>query len=480
MQALRPPRRPALLALIPATARALPRAVKPKLPENYLDETWRQLEAAVGAVHRAEPMPVGFETLYKAVEGLCVHGLGAELYGRLQAACESHVDRLLGGLVGRSPDCVAFLQDLDTAWQEHCRQMHVIRSIFLVLDRKWVIPNSRVVIWEMGLQQFRKFLCQYGEVQQKGVEGLLRLLEKDRLGEQVERMRLKSLLRMLCDLRIYVDVFEAQFLEATEQFYRAEGNERLAELSTAEYLKHAEGRLQSEAERVTNYLDAGSTRKPLIAIVEERLLRDHIVSVLEKGFDSLVSSHCVADLRRLYTLLGRVGGLERLRAAFSSYIKRAGMEIVNAPDDGALAMMVEELLSFKAKMDEVLAVAFEGSESFTHTLKESCENFINVRQNKPAELIAKYIDAMLRMGNKGTTEEEVEAKLDRLLVLFRYVNGKDVFEAFYKKDLARRLLHGKRSAPTRPHAHAQWSPSRCGLKRVVGWLAAARQTRRSR
>ena len=103
-----------------------------------------------------------------------------------------------------------------------------------------------------------------------------------------------------------------------------------------------------------------------------------------------------------------------------------------------------------------------------------------MRQNKPAELIAKYIDAMLRMGNKGTTEEEVEAKLDRLLVLFRYVNGKDVFEAFYKKDLARRLLHGKRSAPTRPHAHAQWSPSRCGLKRVVGWLAAARQTRRSR
>ena len=78
--------------------------------------------------------------------------------------------------------------------------MHLIRSIFLVLDRKWIIPNSRTVIWEMGLQQFRKYLCRYGEVQQKGVEGLLRLLEKDRMGEQVDRMRLKSLLRMLCDL----------------------------------------------------------------------------------------------------------------------------------------------------------------------------------------------------------------------------------------------------------------------------------------
>jgi cullin-4 len=29
------------------------------------------------------------------------------------------------------------------------------------------------------------------------------------------------------------------------------------------------------------------------------------------------------------------------------------------------------------------------------------------------------------------------------LILFRFIHGKDVFEAFYKKDLAKRLLVGK-------------------------------------
>lgn len=29
------------------------------------------------------------------------------------------------------------------------------------------------------------------------------------------------------------------------------------------------------------------------------------------------------------------------------------------------------------------------------------------------------------------------------MILFRYIHGKDVFEAFYKKDLAKRLLLGK-------------------------------------
>jgi cullin-4 len=48
---------------------------------------------------------------------------------------------------GSRDSSVAFLEDLDRCWQEHCRQMQIIRSIFLVLDRKWVIPNSRTAIW---------------------------------------------------------------------------------------------------------------------------------------------------------------------------------------------------------------------------------------------------------------------------------------------------------------------------------------------
>lgn len=33
--------------------------------------------------------------------------------------------------------------------------------------------------------------------------------------------------------------------------------------------------------------------------------------------------------------------------------------------------------------------------------------------------------------------------MDRVLVLFRFINGKDVFEAFYKNHLSKRLLYGK-------------------------------------
>lgn len=46
---------------------------------------------------------------------------------------------------------------------------------------------------------------------------------------------------------------------------------------------------------------------------------------------------------------------------------------------------------------------------------------------------AKYVDMKLRAGNKEATEEELEQILDKIMVLFRFIHGKDVFEAFYKK-----------------------------------------------
>lgn len=52
-----------------------------------------------------------------------------------------------------------------------------------------------------------------------------------------------------------------------------------------------------------------------------------------------------------------------------------------------------------------------------------------------------------RFARRQETEEEVERILDRVVVIFRYIHGKDIFEAFYKKDLAKRLLL-RRSAST--------------------------------
>ncbi len=44
--------------------------VKPKLPENFEEETWTQLQQAVRAVHNKAPVSSSLEELYKVTFGI--------------------------------------------------------------------------------------------------------------------------------------------------------------------------------------------------------------------------------------------------------------------------------------------------------------------------------------------------------------------------------------------------------------------------
>ena len=58
-----------------------------------------------------------------------------------------------------------FLEQMNQCWQDHCSQMLTIRSIFLYLDRTYVISDSAVrSIFDMGLRLFRLHLATHPEV----------------------------------------------------------------------------------------------------------------------------------------------------------------------------------------------------------------------------------------------------------------------------------------------------------------------------
>lgn len=414
---------------------------KPKIPPNFEEVTWEKLKEAVNAIHMKQPVSCSLEELYQAVEDLCLHKMAGNLYSRLQQECEAHIADSLQSLVGQSPDPVVFLSLVEKCWQDLCDQMLMIRSIALYLDRTYVIQTANVrSLWDMGLQLFRKHLSLCTEVEHKTVTGLLRLIEKERLGEAVDRTLLNHLLRMFTALGIYSESFEKPFLEGTAEFYASEGVRYMQLSDVPDYLKHVEARLHEEHERCVLYLDA-CTRKALVATAEKQLLDRHTHAILDKGFTLLMDANRIPDLQRMYSLFSRVSALELLRQALSAYIKATGQGIVL--DEMKDKDMVSSLLDLKARLDTIWEESFLKNEAFSNTIKDAFEHLINLRQNRPAELIAKFLDEKLRSGNKGTSEEELENTLDRVLVLFRFIQGKDVFEAFYKKDLAKRLLLGK-------------------------------------
>uniref|UniRef100_A0A671KKU4 Cullin-4A n=1 Tax=Sinocyclocheilus anshuiensis TaxID=1608454 RepID=A0A671KKU4_9TELE len=418
---------------------------KPKLTDSYTEDTWMKLRDAVSAIQNSTSIKYNLEELYQAVENLCSYKVSPVLYKQLRQVCEDHVQAQIHQFreyPSSSLDSLSFLKRMNRCWQDHCSQTIMIRSIFLFLDRTYILQNSLLPsIWDTGLELFRTHIVSDGAVQSRTVEGILEQIERERNGETVDRSLLRSLLGMLSDLQVYKDSFEQRFLTETNRLYAAEGQRLMQERDVPEYLHHVARRLEEENDRVISYLDQ-STQKPLITTVEKQLLGEHMNAILQKGLWMLLDENRVCELMLLYELLNKVkGGLTALLQAWRDYIKSFGGEIVSSPEKDK--EMVQELLDFKDKMDHVTQRCFQRNDTFINAMKEAFESFINKRPNKPAELIAKYVDSKLRAGNKEATEEELERILDKIMIIFRFIHGKDVFEAFYKKDLAKRLLVGK-------------------------------------
>ena len=203
------------------------------------------------------------------------------------------------------------------------------------------------------------------------------------------------------------------------------------------------------------------------AAAADQLLRNR-VGISGDGLD---------DLRRLSAAASRVRASDALRAAFKAHVKSRGEGLMmaaaapaSAGGDAAAAAsaskrLIPDLLLLKARADAAVRGAFGSREAFAVALKEAFEGFINRQGGRAAELLAKHVDAELRGGASGMKasdraaaaaaaaaskqpeqqqpeEADLDQRLDAALALFRFVEGKDVFEAFYKRDLARRLLLG--------------------------------------
>eukprot|EP00967_Tisochrysis_lutea_P103264 scaffold155787_cov29-Tisochrysis_lutea.AAC.10 len=75
-------------------------------------------------------------------------------------------------------------------------------------------------------------------------------------------------------------------------------------------------------------------------------------------------------------------------------------------------------------------------------LNATFENFVNLDSHSP-EYLSLFVDELMRKGMRGTSEDEIEVTLDKVVMLFRYLQEKDVFERYYKNHLAKRLLGGR-------------------------------------
>ena len=127
------------------------------MPENFQEKSVDKLRKAVVAIQQATAIDATLEELYQSVENLCSHGMAERVYQALKLLVETYVQDCVQQFLGESLDKLIFMKKMNDCWSGHCRQMIMIRSIFLFLDRTYVLQHPSVMsIWELGLDTFRR------------------------------------------------------------------------------------------------------------------------------------------------------------------------------------------------------------------------------------------------------------------------------------------------------------------------------------
>ncbi len=419
------------------------------LDVNAANNLWCSLSKAIDEIYNQNASTLSFEELYRNAYNMVLHKHGDILYNGISNSIRDHLLQSVEFIVAVQNN--ELLQNLVTVWSSHTTAFKMIKDILMYMDKTYVVPRKKLPVYHLALSLFKEHIAYHPDIRDRLRLVLLEEITMERQGCIIDRNLLKSVLNMLIELgiegvNVYEEEFERHFLEDSKQFYMVESLEFLSKNTCPDYLRKTEARLQEEAARLVNYLSFATETK-LIRAVEGELIATHAKTIVDmdgSGMVPMMRDDKLDDLRRMYALFSRVPPcLDLLRDGMAKYLMQCGQDIIDGQETAKDPVsFVRQFLELKDKFDKIIRDSFRQEKKAQKRLKEAFEEFIN-RDNRCAAYLANYVDELLKSGVQGATEEEVEGKLERVIVIFKYLTDKDIFESYYKSLLSKRLLSGK-------------------------------------
>ncbi|KAJ5350874.1 hypothetical protein N7541_008601 [Penicillium brevicompactum] len=485
------------------------------------DSIWDVLSVSLNEINTKNASSLSFEELYRHAYKIVLMMRGDELYEKVkqleQSWLQSNVQKLITESISvsllrtqNSTDAQdqsserreageKFLAALKDAWEDHQLCMGMVTDVMMYMDRMVTASHTKPSIYVTCMALFRDNILQSSARPDSGLtvgdmlkSTILFMISLERSGHMVERPLIRHCIQMLEGLyetpteeessKLYLTMFEPAFLEASKEFYEAEGQRLLQIGDATEFCRIATQRVSEEQERCRYTLAIGTEPK-VLDLLDDQLIRNNIEEVVNlegTGVRHMLDHDQQEGLQNVYLLNSRVDKKKQaLTKVVNKRIVEMGKEINNssivlpqaqttAPStekDGkgekttdkgkdkakpqnqqtvSAIRWVDDILALKTKFDGVWEKAFASDQGLQGSIGASFSEFINMN-SRSSEYLSLFFDENLKKGIKGKTENEVDALLDNGITMLRYIKDKDLFETYYKKHLSRRLLM-KRSA----------------------------------
>ncbi|XP_068094700.1 cullin-2 [Hyperolius riggenbachi] len=445
-------------------------SLKPRVVD--FDETWTKLLTTINAVVKLDYVErATWNDRFSDIYALCVaypEPLGERLYSETKTFLENHVLQLHAKVLDSAEQVLVVYHAF---WEEYSRGADYMDSLYRYLNTQFIKKNKLteadlqygyggvdiseplMEIGELALDLWRKLMIE--PLQGTLLRMLLKEIKSDRCGENPNQKVIHGVIdsfvhveqyKKKFPLKFYQEIFEWPFLAETGEYYKQEASNLLQESNCSQYMEKILGRLKDEEIRCRKYLNPSSYTK-VIHECQQRMVADHL-QFLHAECHTIIRQERRSDMANMYTLLRAVSnGLPHMIQELQNHIHDEGLRAVsNLSQENMPTQFVESVLEVHSKFVQLVNTVLNGDQHFMSALDKALTCVVNYREPKSVckapELLAKYCDNMLKKSAKGMTENEVEDKLTSFITVFKYIDDKDVFQKFYARMLAKRLIHG--------------------------------------
>ncbi|XP_064301029.1 cullin-2 isoform X2 [Phalacrocorax carbo] len=474
-------------------------SLKPRVVD--FDETWNKLLTTIKAVVMLDYVErATWNDRFSDIYALCVaypEPLGERLYTETKIFLENHVRHLHKRVLEAEEQVLVMYHRY---WEEYSKGADYMDCLYRYLNTQFIKKNKLteadlqygyggvdmneplMEIGELALDMWRKLMIE--PLQAILIRMLLREIKNpstpptrqaeyqlthfcfnttgsrqdlkfDRCGEDPNQKVIHGVINSFVHveqykkkfpLKFYQEIFECPFLNETGEYYKQEASNLLQESNCSQYMEKVLGRLKDEEMRCRKYLHPSSYGK-VIHECQQRMVADHL-QFLHAECHNIIRQEKRSDMANMYTLLRAVSsGLPHMIQELQNHIHDEGLRATsNLSQENMPTQFVESVLEVHSKFVQLINTVLNGDQHFMSALDKALTSVVNYREPKSIckapELLAKYCDNLLKKSAKGMTENEVEDKLTSFITVFKYIDDKDVFQKFYARMLAKRLIHG--------------------------------------
>ena len=377
---------------------------------------------------------------------------GSSLYLKLENFVKNHCKKCLD-LISMEENII---HSLERCWTEFKLSTKVVHNLFAYLDRFWLkaldgsASSTFGSVRNLCLKTFKAEL--YDKLHDRLMNEFPAELIKEREGQTIEREKLIIIIDCILSIDptgkfLYSEGVEKYCVQSMTKYYQSKVSHILENESILFYSQYAFEKSITEHDLCKSVFQEGTKLEYMekyfhVAVKEkERTLADEFHRFMKND----EWCHC----HNFYHLLSNIeNGLDSSTKVFSDVVNEQGKASISKISDDQtnidckeFVLAVQELYS---KINEIVKTQFNQDPKFIKAMEKGIKQSLNnglTKKSHAAELLAKYLDALLRKGSKHSVDVSTES-LEPVFIVFKFLEDKDIFQKFYSKTVARRLVNG--------------------------------------